>query len=294
MRWLSLTILISLLPSCASDSGAGLSNADGGQTGSLVPPDCTLPAADNPLQVSEGDAAFVAYVPNGAAAEATLVDAAQMPVELSFESVDGTSDAKVARSAQALTAGQYEVIYQCNSPLGPVTVRQPLTVAPANPLPTNLGTLEATFEPQQSGCGNLLAFELGLTPEAIAYEQLIELQVSINDQTPFTVAPFGTLNSVEGVVDVTLRQCDDRITSHCLPNGQSMVTVTARVAGETADVEPVTLIVEARCRGAQDAEQACSVRPEMRPWGTRSLALLGAMCTVALWRRRRTAERSMG
>jgi hypothetical protein len=253
---LRLVLLSLLLLSCsAQEAGTSL---EGGQTGSLLPPDCAVPAA-SALRVSEGDAAFVAYVPAGAVVDVQLRDSEQQPVELMLELIEEGSDARVARSSQALTAGQYQLVYRCATPLGPVEVRESLTVVPAEATLATLGTLQPNFDSGETRqCGSFLDFELALTPEAIAHEQLIQLEVSINGQQPFIVVPFGTLRSRDGRVSLLLHHCSDEALPTCLPSGQSSVRVLATVAGEMLDVEGASLELDTKCRLADEGGLDCA------------------------------------
>jgi MYXO-CTERM domain-containing protein len=254
LPWLLFAIT---LAGCAAELDSEFSDL-GGQTGSLVPPEeCAVPAAElGELRVVEGDVAFVAHAQSGDAPLATLTDADGNEIELTFTELEG-SDGLAAKTAQALTAGNYSLSYQCDGTAGPRRLDVNLQVDEAQPLPEELGDVRFEQEqPPSCEMATMLEFSIELGEEAHAFAQLLELSLQVDEERPFVVAHYGTLQS-DATTTFQVPRCFGAETKACIPSRSVSLELTAELAGEEVDIEPLPFEVDASCIPRQD-EGGCS------------------------------------
>ena len=265
----SLWVLLSLVSvACTQSSSREYAESPsprGGQTGSLRP--CDTPVEASPT-LPAGDAAFIFHGGCPAPEAFTLTDAEGNPLDFELETLE--NDVILLRAEQALTPG----IYNVSTPDGS---QASVTVAPAAPLPTKLGTLADI----SANCSALL--RLDLDPAMLPYLPLVKLEYSVDGGPRRVWFEYGTVVLEDGY-------------AYLAPSGVesgSRVTVFVSIAGETSAAEPEVQTVRP-CASNLDNEgcaltPARSHSPSSSPGGVYSVLLCLWFCLV---RRRARRDRS--
>ena len=285
MRLAGRLVLLAVAATCASscsasqDANGSGGPISGGQTGSLIPCAPGL-AARSPVPSGDGlfilqdDDCPVSLVAN----DVQVVDPYGNIIPVTLEPLPG--GALLVRSGVALEAGVYDVGVAGENE----SWQTELTVFEPRPLPVLIGTLAET------GASNCEAtFVLDLDDAAAEYAPLMRLSVSVDGGPPTTWLDYGVVQPDQGRVALQIADCDPV----CLGPGAHELTLSAEIAGETAQPEPVELQFEHDCR---EESGSCSLvtssTPPIRRNG-RSLVLAAVAAFVAAaMRRRRTDARA--
>lgn len=256
--WLAVLLsLLALLPSCASDtdaesatSGAG-GNYTGGQTGSLMPNCGIAPVSDEGGSVPSGEQAFVLYTrgcPGVPRLDELMVrDAAGDSIAVEPEALaDGVY---LIKGSAVLMEGQYDVTL----PIGVSMESASLEVSESAPLPTELGTLSRRDD-RQCDVGTIL---LRPAAELLPYLSLTQFSYSIDGGPSVVAADYGAQAAEDGFVEIPISNCSG---GPCVTEGRHRLTVTAKIAGETAQPDPATIEFDIRCESDVVADSSmCAV-----------------------------------
>jgi hypothetical protein len=192
-----------------------------------------------------------------------------------------TDGVLLVRSDVALEPGVYGVAVAGESE----SWQTELTVFEPRPLPMRIGTLA---EADIANCK--ASFVLDLDAAAAEYAPLMRLSVIVDGGPRTTWLDYGFVQPEQGRVALEIANCSPV----CLGPGVHDLTITAEIAGETAQPDPIELRFEHDC---PEESGSCSVvspspTPPIRRSG-RSLVLvtIGAFAAAAM-RRRRTAARA--
>lgn len=285
MRSLRLALLLSLLallPSCGSstDSGASGGAFNGGQTGSLMPNCGIAPLSEEGSSVPSGEQAFVLYtrgcpeVPR--LSELMVSDAAGDPVDVQPELLaDGVY---LIKGSAVLMEGQYDVTL----PRGVSTESASLEVSESAPLPTELGTLSRRDD-QQCDVGTIL-----LRPAAalLPYVSLTQFSYSIDGDPVQIAADYGAQAVKDGFLEIPMANCSG---GSCVTSGHHRLTVSARIAGETAQPDSASIEFDLECESHTE-NGMCNVRSN----GHRGSAWSSLMGLAVLFAAALTARRGHG
>lgn len=246
MRCLRLAVLLPLLAlllGCASDTaesttaGAG-GNYTGGQTGSLMPNCGIAPVSDEGGSVPSGEQAFVLYTRGCPGVprldELMISNAAGEPVVVEPEALaDGVY---LIKGSAVLMEGQYDVTL----PTGVSMESASLEVTESAPLPTELGTLSRRDD-RQCDVGTIL---LRPAADLLPYLSLAQFSYSIDGGPSGVAADYGAQAAEDGFVEIPISNCNG---GPCVTEGHHRITVSAKIAGETAQPDPATLSFDIRC-----------------------------------------------
>ncbi len=289
---------------CSGEDAADTSNLVGGQTGSLLPgpspqlpgyqllgiEPCSLPRTSE-IEVVEGDAALVVYPAAGETASVQLTDSDGQLIETELEDIEGT-DAKLARTSQALTEGEYSVEYQCSTESGLRVLQATLEVTPANDLPATSGTLEPVFDAQRvRSCdeGGWYTMRWVAEDDLTAFESLLALSVRVNEGEAFPVLLHGQVRFQQGALELSLPRCPSAESERCLPAGPVRVDLLVDIAGEEQNLAPASMSFDTSCvEPTPEPEEGCTARvakahPRASAWTS-----LAALLAALLFRRRRS------
>jgi hypothetical protein len=148
-----------------------------------------------------------------------------------------------------------------------------------------IGTLAPTAAPNCEA-----SFTLDLDAAAAEYAPLMRLSVSVDGGPPVTWLDYGFVQPDQGQVTLQIANCQPV----CLEPGAHELTLSAEIAGETAQPDPVELQFEHDCA---EESGSCSIvspssTPPIRRNGRSAFFVAAAAFVVAGMRRRRTDARA--
>jgi hypothetical protein len=242
----------------------------GGQTGSLVPR-CEFARPDLSAEAPSGDNVLVVY---GSACERPIAadsveltseDGETIPVAL----VDIGSGATLIRTSQVLQPG----IYTVDVPgIGSTSVK----VGEPQDLPVRLGAL------RQIDSGICEArFDLELDEALLPYTALLKLDVRIDNGNARTLVNFGRLSADGRHARFSLGRCFDG----CMSSGVHRITLSATIAGETLQPEPLEDTFVMHCPSLDSGERCSITHPRGGAGGAGAAALLLALAASLTLRR---------
>ncbi len=291
---------------CSGEDAADTSDLAGGQTGSLLPgpspqlpgyqllgiEPCSLPRTSE-IEVVEGDAALVIYPAAGETASVQLTDGDGQLIETELEDIEGTN-AKLARTSQALTEGEYTVEYQCSTEAGLRVLQATLEVTPASALPTTSGTLEPVFDAQRlRSCdeGGWYTMRWVADADLVAFGSLLALSVQVNQGEAFPVLLHGQVQLQQGALELSLPRCPPTESERCLPAGPVRVDLLVDIAGEEEELAPASLSFDTSCvEPTPEPEEGCTARIAGAHTRGSAWTSLAALLTALLLRRRRSTR----
>lgn len=253
----------------SKSADAGYTGPYGGQTGSLTPPCGVAPLTDDGSAVASGTNVAVVYTQGCAANNSLTVSGPNgTPVSYTLVPLDQTG-AYIVRTNLALDPGTYSI----SLPAASAGATQ-VTVSDAAPLPTTLGTITA----DGVGTCDEVLFTLTLDPAAVPYATLIGLDAQVDDGQTFTWVPYGAL---------ALNGAQSALEFHCIRDcnlhGAHTITVTPKLAGQSATLPALSVPFTASCASA-DSPRSCATSLHQRAsWP----ALIAALFAAAGLRRRR-------
>jgi hypothetical protein len=272
---LALAVVALAGAGCSSDM-AGLGDAEGGQTGSLVPP--CLVASPLPYVVPEGDTAFAQQSATGLPA-LTLIDEDGRVVPTRTTTEGETS---VVHTLEVLEAGTYTISSECQ--LGTaVVVEREITVVDAAPLPTEFGELALQPLDARPECSAWSQLEFTWTPppEFLPYLGLTQLTLHVDGGEVGPVALDAPLAAdADGVVRFRVPTCPEAVDT-CGP-AEGKYSFRATIAGEDSVWTSSQVNLNGLCIPTDGESIGCSMRPN-RPLGVGWWLLCASML---VWRRR--------
>lgn len=240
--WLLLAAL-SVGCGASSDEGSAGYTPYGGQTGSLTPvrPQCgKAPSFDDAPALPAGDAVLVYYddTCSAGADDFMVTDSDGNTVGVDVEQL--ANGALLVRTEEALAPGDYEL----ESPGG----TQTFTVIESEPLPIELGTLEA-FD----GCPGSL--RLTFAEEVIPYLPLLALWYRVDGGALEAWYDYGLIRPDARAAELNLGWCP----GPCLGAGTYEIEVVASIAGENDGPDAVSQQVSRSCPMSNHDQGGCSV-----------------------------------
>jgi hypothetical protein len=231
----------------------------GGQTGSLTPACGVATAGTGTTPIPGGDATLVLYTadcPELATEDAVnLTDSAGNRLDVELVPL---GDGKfLIRSSTMLAPGSYDVTL-------PGRGQTRVSVSDVAPLPTEIGSIRQVGS---ANCSADFALDLGL--EARDYAPLLQLSVAIDGDDPVLWVDFGLLETAPGEARLRL-PCSGA----CTTPGSHTITVTARIAGEDVEPEPLETAFFMECEPAS----SCAVAPRNPCGNFPASPFIAALC----------------
>lgn len=272
---LALAVVALVGAGCSSEM-AGLQDAEGGQTGSLVPP--CLVASPLPYVVPEGDTAFAQQSATGLPA-LTLVDEDGRVVPTRTTTEGETS---VVHTLEVLEAGTYTISSECM--LGTaVVVEREITVVEAAPLPTEFGELALQPLDSRPECSAWFQVEFTWTPppEFLPYLGLTQLTLLVDAVEVGPIALDAPLAAdPDGVVRFRVPTCPEAVDT-CGPV-EGKYSFSATIAGEDLAWTSSQVNLNGLCIPPESESLGCSMHPNRTLAGGWWLLVASTL----VWRRR--------
>lgn len=280
VRLLAFGAAAVVLQACGASDGM-TEPAEGGQTGSLLPP-CLLDSAE-PYVVPEGDTALAQQMQT-ALSEAVLTDASG---QLIATQVTQSNNTTIVRTATVLTTGSYQITTTC--PADNRVVTREITVVEAAPLPTEFGELAVTTSNPRPLCSEWEVVDFSWTPPAdfLPYLNLTELSVAAGTNELGAIPLAEPLKAApDGAVHLSIPLCNGSVPGCIHATGSHRLT--AHIAGETQTWTSSEIDLDGLCRADTPDSAQCDISRT-----DNGRLPFGWLClSAAMWLGRRSRQHS--